>query len=514
MKKKAVVLLFTFIFTILMPLSALGSTSGKDLFLKNMQVQTEKQVKVTYDKPISGEITVDLTASGDMLTEVLGIKGGQADIIYDIDVNEEKAFIKVSASIEGTADKDFYLDCYIDGDTMIIPVDCLETLCQINPMEMPEEGIEYVYIKLEDFSFAELQAAVDQSKQQELGLEMVNTIFAAFPDKCFSTRGTTAIMNIDKLSLISFLKKFQDQEFVDSFAEQLTALNPEMYNKDEFAEGMLLPDDVSIITLFKDLHIHKCRTEIGLSRSLLDYDISFNNDETDVNVKIKSSSKIKSEATLSESAIDVCVTNSEVGSDQSVQVQLNSESYVSEDTMNCKGKLDVSTTIAGEIIKFNTNFKLEQSCVDKFSVEFPVLTEGNSIDAETLKPEVPDYEFENQITVNIDDDDYIWFDNAPFIEEDRILVPARELGFYLDYDVTWNPPANIVMTTEDHKISMNVGEKQYTINGTNKDMDSAFVIRDGVGYVPIRFVVEELGYEISYDAEYMEVYMSSQPIEE
>ena len=154
---------------------------------------------------------------------------------------------------------------------------------------------------------------------------------------------------------------------------------------------------------------------------------------------------------------------------------------------------------------------------NKVNFTAPVLTVDNSMDMDELEPGAvnsPEPEpTAKAITVNVNDQYHIPFVNTPFIESDRILVPVRELGDSLGYEVNWNPPTTVTMTTADKNISMNIGKKQYTLNSQGKEMDSAPVIKDGVTYVPLRFITEALGYEVSYNPETMAVSLNNQSVE-
>ncbi|NCU32334.1 MAG: copper amine oxidase N-terminal domain-containing protein [Candidatus Moranbacteria bacterium] len=51
-------------------------------------------------------------------------------------------------------------------------------------------------------------------------------------------------------------------------------------------------------------------------------------------------------------------------------------------------------------------------------------------------------------------------------------------------------------------------------NGQSITVDNAPVIRDDVTYAPVRFIAEQLGYEVTYDQEYKEVCLNNKSLEE
>lgn len=86
------------------------------------------------------------------------------------------------------------------------------------------------------------------------------------------------------------------------------------------------------------------------------------------------------------------------------------------------------------------------------------------------------------------------------------MVPVRVLAESFGADVDFDEEAQTVTIVDgDTTIVMTVGSTEYTINGEAAEaMDTAPVIgSDNRTYVPVRFVAEGLGYEVSplYNAE-------------
>lgn len=90
-------------------------------------------------------------------------------------------------------------------------------------------------------------------------------------------------------------------------------------------------------------------------------------------------------------------------------------------------------------------------------------------------------------------------DAAPYVADSRTMVPIRALteafGAKVDYD---NDARTVTIVNNDTTIVMTVGETTYTVNDAEKTMDVAPVIGSGDrAYVPVRFVAEALGYEVT-----------------
>jgi hypothetical protein len=93
---------------------------------------------------------------------------------------------------------------------------------------------------------------------------------------------------------------------------------------------------------------------------------------------------------------------------------------------------------------------------------------------------------------------------APFIDsQSRTMIPIRIIGEKLGHKVEWDnrsQTANI-----DKTISIKIGKKiAYGPGSENNpsgtiEMDTKAILKDGRTYVPLRFVVEALGYQVKYD---------------
>jgi len=96
-------------------------------------------------------------------------------------------------------------------------------------------------------------------------------------------------------------------------------------------------------------------------------------------------------------------------------------------------------------------------------------------------------------------------DAAPYVDDAwRTMVPFRVLGEAFGAEVDWNQEAqSVTYTVGDTEIVMTIGENTYTLNGEEQTMDTAPVLSGDRTYVPVRFVAEDLGFEVTplYDVE-------------
>lgn len=112
---------------------------------------------------------------------------------------------------------------------------------------------------------------------------------------------------------------------------------------------------------------------------------------------------------------------------------------------------------------------------------------------------------ENTVVMTIGSTDYVVNnsivsgDAAPYVDGNwRTMVPFRVLGETFGAEVNWDQDAQTVTYTYgDTELTMTIGEETYTVNGTEKTMDTAPVLSGDRTYVPVRFVGEALGYTVT-----------------
>ncbi|RKD22926.1 hypothetical protein BEP19_11885 [Ammoniphilus oxalaticus] len=90
---------------------------------------------------------------------------------------------------------------------------------------------------------------------------------------------------------------------------------------------------------------------------------------------------------------------------------------------------------------------------------------------------------------------------APYLKNDYTMVPARFISENLGAQVTWDDQSKVVSIERDHHmIQMKNGSSQVTVNGTVVTVDTAIEIKNGSTFVPLRFIAEQLGAEVKWDA--------------
>jgi hypothetical protein len=99
-------------------------------------------------------------------------------------------------------------------------------------------------------------------------------------------------------------------------------------------------------------------------------------------------------------------------------------------------------------------------------------------------------------------DKEIAFDKGqPYIEQATTLVPAKALLEGLDYELSWDEAASTLNASKGElSFELKRGQKQAMANGEGYLLKVAPKIVDGILYAPLRFLAENAGYRVGWDA--------------
>ncbi|NPV92660.1 MAG: SH3 domain-containing protein [Firmicutes bacterium] len=92
-------------------------------------------------------------------------------------------------------------------------------------------------------------------------------------------------------------------------------------------------------------------------------------------------------------------------------------------------------------------------------------------------------------------------DVAPQISSGRTLLPVRYLAESCGAEVDWDPRSQVVtLKANQTTIQLTIGSSRELVNGQAVEMDVAPVIIDGRTMLPARWVAENLGYQVAWNA--------------
>ena len=105
----------------------------------------------------------------------------------------------------------------------------------------------------------------------------------------------------------------------------------------------------------------------------------------------------------------------------------------------------------------------------------------------------------NNITV-IYNDKILSFATPPVIENDRTLVPMRFLFEQMGAEVSWDGTTRTaVVEKESDEISFSIDNTTAIVNNVEKSMDVPARLINEKTMIPLRFLSEELGYQVEWD---------------
>lgn len=91
-------------------------------------------------------------------------------------------------------------------------------------------------------------------------------------------------------------------------------------------------------------------------------------------------------------------------------------------------------------------------------------------------------------------------DAAPFIENDRTMVPVRMVAENMGYDVLWNAAdRKVTILSTKQRIVLTIDKNIALVGKDQVQMDTTAMIRNDRTYVPIRFVSENFGFDVDWD---------------
>ena len=99
-------------------------------------------------------------------------------------------------------------------------------------------------------------------------------------------------------------------------------------------------------------------------------------------------------------------------------------------------------------------------------------------------------------------DDILGFDEPPIIEDGSTLVPMRFLFEQMRADVVWDSETQTATATIDNKaVTFSIDNVNARINNKSAKMDVPARLVNGKTMVPLRFLLENMGYDVDWDAD-------------
>jgi len=119
------------------------------------------------------------------------------------------------------------------------------------------------------------------------------------------------------------------------------------------------------------------------------------------------------------------------------------------------------------------------------------------------------YANEPAITVDVNGQRVIFDNQQPAIVEGRTLVPVRGVFEVLGFEVGFDSSTQrVTLESENYVVILTIGSAVFTTNGISHNLDVPARIIGGSTMLPIRAVLESVGYDVDWNGEYRIVMIS------
>jgi len=116
----------------------------------------------------------------------------------------------------------------------------------------------------------------------------------------------------------------------------------------------------------------------------------------------------------------------------------------------------------------------------------------------------------DRIDVTIDGQAVVFPDQQPVIIDGRTLVPAAGVFQALGFDVAWNRDTRqAILTRANDVIVITIDSATFTINGASRTLDVPAQIIGGRTMLPLRAVLESVGYNLDWNRSTQTVVITS-----
>ena len=106
---------------------------------------------------------------------------------------------------------------------------------------------------------------------------------------------------------------------------------------------------------------------------------------------------------------------------------------------------------------------------------------------------------ESDISVVFEGDRLV-FNSSPIILDGRTLVQIRPIAEAMGLTIEYEPAdATVILSDGKTEVRFSVNSDITYVNGKKQKIDTKMVLKDDYTFIPVRYLAEPFGYEVSYD---------------
>ena len=501
----------------------------------NQLINISRETDEGFLRYVTGKVFFQVKRlEGSLVDELPKLDKSEVVINYKVNAPNQKAFYDLQLKVDG---EEYTTQCFMCGDRVIFTKNILDILSLIgsspNGVSM---DLDYLYIDDESLlaNMWEVLVERDKEKVTQDTKKILDFLVEAIPRKYFSFTGSKVVLELDQAGfedvLYHVLQKIQaePERFADIVVNNTGVTAIKMSDEQEQMRADIVddikeavaadafPGKIEIGMLSKFLQVKKFVYELSIipggKRS---FNAEFRlhpNDPIAGQVKISSVITGMGENLQKEHNFELdMVVEDNIGISTNILFGTN---YLKDERIS-------TLELAGLVADLNTGETLlymeavggntEQITPD-VEISIPVLTEDNSMPFDCLAPGQSEFVPQKRsMSVFVGKEKYVTnnkektLDVPPYIRDGRTMVPIRFVAEGLGAEVSFNADTEEIHIYGESVIRLQIDQKSYTVDGIEKQMDVAPYIKDGRTMVPVRFVAEGLGAEVSFNADTKEI---------
>jgi len=121
--------------------------------------------------------------------------------------------------------------------------------------------------------------------------------------------------------------------------------------------------------------------------------------------------------------------------------------------------------------------------------------------------------YAHDVRVIVNEEEVLFTKQPPVIIDGRTLVPAREVFEALGFVSHWNSQTGrAILLNDEYTIVITIGRMAFTTNGTSHLLEIPAQVIGGSTMIPLRAILESIGYHLRWDNVTRTVIISSTPL--
>lgn len=453
---------------------------AKTQFVNNLQLLSQQTPVFPIDKPVTASCNLELS----MLPEFLNFKG---NLLLQADPNLEQAMLKFEGTLqEQDGIQDMAGTIYLNQNRLIIPT----ATAQVLMLDIPD-GPEYVYLENEidvwSNPYQNSNSPAQTLAMNQAATDLLLALLQPIPDRCFVTAGSSSTMKLDKIALVSLINAFQDPDYVATVAEPLAILFSQP--SDIVLELLAsLPADGMDLSVLNSIVMNEFTITAGPSKIKSSYDLGFNT--TDICLSLTGNDQTDYSPNLVTQVQNISLLLKEPGSDNQLQLSMQAQGQGTPDSIQGRAAIALKGAIDAEEMQVQMTVDGIMKTAPAMQVVMPVLTASNSLN---ISEDDPDN------TVMVDYNGDVYHLSGAYLAEGRLMASVFDLSRIFGLQQDQDRIDAVALSQGGKEIKIIAGSDSCQIDGASQSMGNAAVLKDFEIYVPLRFIMEQFGYLVSYD---------------